>query len=383
LQPNNLALECKTTNKNIFLCHSNKYIEHTKYFAEFLRSRGLNPIVAEFTPNYGRSWTIPEKVEYLLSFCDAVLWIGTPDERQDGDWVPRMDVSYELGRIEDRKRTIILKEETLKLPTGSSPVYTSFSLKKPQDCLQNLDTELESIFDKTILKKHSFNLQPPISGQKGVLEIDGQRLVPERPDLIQNKVQEIFIHKSKQEQAQIVSEIIGFLDSQVEDERWVAGLLLEEVIGFDSRLVPRDKILKMSRDKSFSVRSASAVCLFALANLSPGEVPLDVVVRLASPDEDWYVYTPAVNTLKTLAHRSPRALDFLIAMSLSDDEDWAQQGIFVLFDVVTNDPSIVDTSRIAPLKMHKDKVVRETAEKITQIIKKQSGESNVIRYGAF
>jgi hypothetical protein len=107
----------------------------------------------ELTPNEGRLWSPAEKENYLLSLCETAIVVATPDEIQDGSPIPRLDVSFEIGRLRETKKTIILKEKSVKLPTSLEPICIYFNLQKPQECLENLDKELESIFGRNILAK--------------------------------------------------------------------------------------------------------------------------------------------------------------------------------------------------------------------------------------
>lgn len=147
-------------NRNIFVSHSSEFFHLTEYFADFLASRGLKPIVVELVPNEGRLWSVNEKVEYLMKICDSAIIIATPDVIQDGNHVPRMDVSYELGRLRDKK-TIVLKERTTVLPKSLDPIYTLFELSNPDGCLEQLDKELESIFGGEGIERKPFLLRTP------------------------------------------------------------------------------------------------------------------------------------------------------------------------------------------------------------------------------
>ena len=132
-------------NRNIFVAHSNKFFHLTTYFADFLKSRGLNPVVMELMPNEGKLWSVAEKENYCMSICDSAILIATPDETQDEKPVPRVDVVAELGLLKNKK-TIVIKERTTVLPKSVDPIYTAFDLKDPSGCLDRLDIELESIF---------------------------------------------------------------------------------------------------------------------------------------------------------------------------------------------------------------------------------------------
>jgi hypothetical protein len=158
-------------NLNIFVAHSNKFIALAIWFSEFLKTRNLEPIIMELIPNAGRLWSPAEKENHLLSLCETALVIATPDEIQDGRPVPRLDVSFEIGRLRESKKTIILKEKSVKLPTSLEPICVYFSLERPQECLENLDRELESIFGKNVNTQTLFDKEPPKIEQHQFLRV--------------------------------------------------------------------------------------------------------------------------------------------------------------------------------------------------------------------
>jgi hypothetical protein len=371
-------------NRNVFISHSNKFFPLTEYFADFLKSRGLTPIVVERFTSAGRLWPPAEKVDYCERMCDSAIIIATPDEIQDDASVPRMDVVYELGRLKHaNKKTIVLKEKTTTLPRSLDPVYIPFDMKDPSDCLDRLDAELESIFGEGVIVKKPFSTQLAGPRTHPAYTLNSKGLVPENPETIQTEVRRIFMEKTKEEQRQIVEDIIGHLGDQNQETRRVAGFVLEEIMQYDPSLVPIDAIIKMSRDENFSVRSSASVCLFILAGIAPSQAPLDIVLRLASPQEDWYVFTPAIAALKTLAHRMPRALDAIIQMARSSNNNEASLGIGALCDVIRNDPEILDESRLSQLERNPSKPVQDAVGEIKTLLKRKEHGPNVIRYSPY
>jgi hypothetical protein len=333
-------------------------------------------------PNEGRLWSVNEKIEHFMNICDSAILIATPDETQDDKPIPRMDVLFELGRLKGKK-LIILKEHSTTLPSSCNPVYIAFDLVDPSACLGQLDTELESLFGVGVINKIPFTPDLPLHREQPAYTLDGKNLVPEQSDSIQKEVQLIFLEKSKQEQVKIVKDIIDLLDDKNEDTRWVAGLMLEEILEYDSALIPIEAIVKMSRDESFFVRSAASVCLFTLANIAPSLVPLDIVIKLSAPDEDWYVFTPALATLKTLAHRMPRALDTIFRIAQSKNEDEAEYGIAALLEIVINDPKVIDKESLNTLKESPHKSILKVVAKIKKVLRRGENGPNVIRYSSF
>ena len=65
--------------------------------------------------------------------------------------------------------------------------------------------------------------------------------------------------------------------------------------------------------------------MISFRNFNYSERPANkYLLRLASVNEDWYVFTSAIATLQTLSHHMPRALDMLIEMASSDDVEEAE-----------------------------------------------------------
>jgi len=104
---------------------NSKYIDIAIYFGEFLKSRGLIPIIIELIPNAGRLWTPAEKIRHFKKECDTTVIIATPDEVQDDRPLPRMDATFEMGYFGDKK-SIVLKEHSTTLPKSLDPIYISF-----------------------------------------------------------------------------------------------------------------------------------------------------------------------------------------------------------------------------------------------------------------
>jgi len=107
-----------------------------------------------------------------------------------------------------------------------------------------------------------------------------------------------------------ISEILSVrtLDDEV---RWNAALVVEFLVQWDPRKIPAELLLMMTTDPFFSVRSSAAVSYYHLAASSPDVVPVEVLGRMASVFEDWYVMTPATSALLRLARTRHVAVEVL------------------------------------------------------------------------
>lgn len=220
-------------------------------------------------------------------------------------------------------------------------------------------------------------------------KVDLNKLRVEQPEVIEEEVKKIF-SRSKEEQVEIVDQIVKTFRGEDDEKRWIIGLMMEHILDYDPSLIPRQLVLDMAVDKSFSVRSSAAVCLFKLSNVAPSKVPLDVLSKLASVHEDWYVCTPALAALKVLSHTRPAALKILVDMISSKDINQAEAGVASLLDVVGNDPDVVDFGTIQNLQEYSKKLegapaknIRKSLEEIEYLIKTKPSKSRVIRYAPF
>ena len=222
-----------------------------------------------------------------------------------------------------------------------------------------------------------------------VKKVDLNKLRVEQPEVIEEEVKKIF-SRSKEEQVEIVDQIVKTFKGEDDEKRWIIGLMIEYILDYDPCLIPRQIVLDMAVDKSFSVRSSAAVCLFKLSNVAPSKVPLDVLSKLASVHEDWYIYTPALAALKVLAHKRPAAVRILVNMISSKDIYEVEAGVLSLLDVVRNDPDVVDLETIRELQKYSRKLegapaesIRKSLEEIAYLIQNKPSKSRVMRYYPF
>jgi hypothetical protein len=217
-------------------------------------------------------------------------------------------------------------------------------------------------------------------------QINLSKFKVEQPWLIEEEVKRI-LSKPKQEQVQIVNQVLKDFKTKSDDTRWIIGIMIEYFLEYDPCLIPRQIILDMASDRSFSVRSSAAYCFYTLSNISPSEVPLDILSKLAAVGEDWYVCTPARAALKVLSHKRSAAVRIILDMISSKNVAEVEVGVSVLLDIVRNDRGVVDLETLKKLEKHctgfQGDIGREIAMSFHQIvwtIQSKEPESKVIRY---
>jgi hypothetical protein len=152
---------------------------------------------------------------------------------------------------------------------------------------------------------------------------------------------------------------LELLESEDEDRRWAMAMLVEEFVLWEPRSVPAEALEAMSRDESFSVRSCAAVCYCLLAALDPASVPLDVVMKLARHDEDWYVNTPATNALLRLGRVRPVVIDWLTQNLSAHDAGAREHAAAAISRLAAREPDLLTPESVASMTESGDPVVKE------------------------
>jgi hypothetical protein len=120
----------------------------------------------------------------------------------------------------------------------------------------------------------------------------------------------------------LVNKLSEILSTRTADDevRWNAALVVEFLVQWDPQKIPAELLLTMTADPFFSVCSSAAVSYYHLAGMSPDVVPVEVLGRLASVFEDWYVMTPATSALLRLARTRPVAVEILARAITHEDK---------------------------------------------------------------
>lgn len=132
------------SHRRIFISHSNIFPTVVEHFVMVVRRSGFEPVVAERSPNLGRSWSPGQKVKTLMRQCRALVAILTPDDSQTRE--PRLNVVHEIGLAQGIPIPIVyLKAKEAKLPSNINPVYISFELKFPAKANVEFDSNLRAL----------------------------------------------------------------------------------------------------------------------------------------------------------------------------------------------------------------------------------------------
>jgi hypothetical protein len=136
--------------------------------------------------------------------------------------------------------------------------------------------------------------------------------------------------------------LLSYLESPDDDQRWGAIQTLESFADLAPWLYDIELLSRLGNHEDFSIRSMVAVICYNLALFAPHLVPINLLVKLSSHDEDWYVSTPAIGALKTLARWRPTILKiFLIRLRNANpfSRELAAQAIY---DISEKEPEILN-----------------------------------------
>jgi hypothetical protein len=82
------------------------------------------------------------------------------------------------------------------------------------------------------------------------------------------------------------------------------------------------------------------------AQYAPDRVPMDILLKLARHDEDWYVMAPAFAALKAMARQRPAALHVFFRRLHSSDSVVREYAANALADIANKEPDILDPEKL-------------------------------------
>lgn len=171
-----------------------------------------------------------------------------------------------------------------------------------------------------------------------------------------------------------VSAVTTCLRSEDEETRWKAARIMEDLVLWAPELADAAAVEHMANDEFWAVRSSAALCYYHLAALNPAAIPIDLLYRLASHFEDWYVFTPAIGALLRLARSRPIVIDLFVRGLKSNDKQTREYAAVALQRLAQTDWDLVSEELISLMKKHEDPFVRQAGEKCISSKKANRGK---------
>lgn len=168
------------------------------------------------------------------------------------------------------------------------------------------------------------------------------------------------------------------------DRFWGALHTLECCIRVAPWLMTREQFSRMAQHTNFSVRASAASICMDLAHSSPGQVPLDIAIKLSVHDEDWYVEAPANAALKAMASSFPEVLGIFFVRLHSRSAEERAHAAHQLESVASQGPHLLDqeqmNAELIRLRRLNDSEAAELLEKALSKVK-ASPRRELYRYG--
>ncbi|HTR37596.1 MAG TPA: toll/interleukin-1 receptor domain-containing protein [Bryobacteraceae bacterium] len=143
-------------------------------------------------------------------------------------------------------------------------------------------------------------------------------------------------------QNELFEVLLNYQDLNDEDPRlWGALHTIECCVRLAPWLISHRMISRMANHPSFSVRSSAASICLDLAHSAPDRVPFDVVAKLSSYDEDWYVETPANSAIKAMAGSFPSVLRVFFQRLRSKSSEEREHALDAIRDIAVEEPEIL------------------------------------------
>ncbi|HUA21819.1 MAG TPA: toll/interleukin-1 receptor domain-containing protein [Bryobacteraceae bacterium] len=141
--------------------------------------------------------------------------------------------------------------------------------------------------------------------------------------------------------------LIDYQDFSDEDPRlWGALHTIECCVRLAPWLITHKMISRMANHENFSVRSSAASICMDLAHSAPDRVPFDVVAKLSSYDEDWYVETPASSAIKAMARSFPAVLRLFFERLGSTSPEEREHAVDAICDIASEEPEILSVEEL-------------------------------------
>ena len=123
-------------------------------------------------------------------------------------------------------------------------------------------------------------------------------------------------------------------------------MTMETLVDLAPHLFDRELLISMSENSDFSVRgSAASICLI-LAQFAPDRVPVDVLVKLARHDEDWYVTEPATAALKSICNARRNVLHLFFTELRDPDPQARAHAARAIRGIAAKEPEILESDRL-------------------------------------
>jgi hypothetical protein len=376
----------------VFLSCSEKFKQAVAWpVRDALAEHNVHGIIVNDEPPLPGTGEDPEaKVETYLDASSAFVALCTADHGiSDGTRFPQANIIDEIQRAMNRPhlrdRSQILRSPGVLLPSSIDPTCDLLDPGRPSGAAEVILKQLEA-----------WGLVPARPGppsSHGVTDAgaaDDLRalfagLQPGDHEEARRRIYRLLRDRRVSRRRWIARTLLGEVMEADDDSRQcTAATLLEAMSGLDASLVPIEMIETLAAHSGYLPRSCAAHILRHRAILTPFDIPVGILGRLALPSgEDWYVWVAAMDAVKELVLSRRDAYVIFDALSVSAEPQDRQAVAQALLDVAAVRPAAVARDLAERLLDDPDPLVARKAREVMTAIEHVTDREREGRHGHF
>jgi hypothetical protein len=380
----------------VFLSSSEKYKKSLAWpVRDALARQGMRGIIVADEPPLPRAGRDGEaKVESYLDASSAFVALCAPDYGlSDGTTYPRASIIDEIERARARPHLRdhcqVLTSPGVLLPSSISATYDRLDAASAAGATEVILKQIEHWGDVSAPARPPLMASAPepgaVAGHDALDALAAGVVDPADHDELARRGYDLLRDRDAAARAELTGALHRRVAGGGDDAgRLASAALLEAIARLDAGLVPAAMIEALTCCPGYLPRACAANLLLDRAVVAPGEVPVEILGRLARPsDEDWYVWAPALAAAKELALTRRDAyviFESLGAAAQVRDRHAAAQA---LADIAAVRPSAVAGGLAARLADDADPVVAARARDVMAAIGQVSDADRADCYGHF
>ncbi|MGD0643754.1 MAG: toll/interleukin-1 receptor domain-containing protein [Candidatus Bathyarchaeia archaeon] len=369
----------------VFISHSSKDKEFAKSIVAALKSPEMKPWIDHEQIFSGDD--IFDKIGEGLTSMDIMIFLASSDSLAS-EWVA-LEVKYAVLREIEEKRMLLLPFRIHGIQMTDLPWFlrvrnapsittdasgTSLIVDRVRSSLEDRFRPSGLTLPEGLKFKKDERIEKVLS-HIGLADW----VASQEAAIVMSKMRDTFNNE-------IFDALVSYLESPDENQRWAAVQVIECSAQIAPELFDFKLLNLLGNHKDFSIRTIAALVCYDFAHFAPNLVPVNLIIKLSSFKEDWYVNSPAIGALKTLVRWRPTILRIFF-MRLRSKEPYSRElSAEAICDISRKEPEVIDPKDLERAITH----LKEIGDK-NCVNFLQEAQSNVkptsfgrhYRYGAF
>lgn len=373
------------TGNRVFVCHSSRDNHFANLVVARLRSPDLTPWIDFEQIIAGED--ILERLGQGLQTMDLLIFLVSEAALGSG-WID-LELKNAVKREIEEKRVMVLPFIIDNTPRDRVPWFLGHRSLPFVTMDQAGADEIVQAVKKTIERRSE---GVPISSKESLFKRESRieeilaNVSLGAWDTAQDAGRLMLNSTDETGQNELFLILLRYIDCPDMDLRSRATMVIESFAQLAPWLIDRKLLFLMAKHRDFSIRSSAAVICFELAQFAPERVPVDILVRLAMYNEDWYVRSPATAALKAMARSRPAVIRVFFSGLNNSDADSREHASRTIADIAEIDPEILEREELERKlsmleEMHDERSRDNIAEAISRVEK--SDPRNKYKYWPF